>query len=241
MMDWAGWCGRRWPVLFSSNSGDDELEYDGGGWYNVSEVKLACDYAMSLVQSNLIEQKDICIMSPFSTQVKRLRQTIRREPYRLSGVNIGPMEAYQGLESRFVIICTTRTRPRFLPDDLARGLGMIHEPLRFNVATTRAMQGLIAIGNPWLLSQDPVWAAFLTFCRRHGLWEEDPAGGESDALWMPEGSSEEILKVAPGLERRLVVKEEEYEGTDERVYGAGDEDAMWVAGIAAEQEFDDSI
>ncbi|KAH0552943.1 hypothetical protein GP486_006859 [Trichoglossum hirsutum] len=240
MIDWTGWRGRGWPVLFSSNYGDDEIEYDGGGWYNVSEAKKACDYALSLVQSNLITQRDICIMSPFSAQVKLLRQVIRREPYELGGVNIGPMEAYQGLESRVAIVCTTRTRGRFLVEDRAKGLGMIDEARRFNVAMTRAKQGLITIGNPWILAQDSAWLALMAFCRRHGLWEEDltvPAAEGS--VWMP---GEEVGEGISSLERGLVLREEQEErfpGTDERVYAAGDEDGMWMAGVAAQDAFSD--
>ncbi|KAI9865686.1 MAG: hypothetical protein M1813_002144 [Trichoglossum hirsutum] len=235
MADWTGWRGRGWPVLFSSNYGDDEIEYDGGGWYNVSEAKKACDYALSLVQSNLVSQREICIMSPFSAQVKVLRHMIRREPYELGVVNIGPMEAYQGLESRIAIICTTRTRDRFLAEDRAKGLGMIYEARRFNVAMTRAKQGLIVIGNPWILAQDPAWLAFMAFCRRHGLWEEDlmATGGEG-GIWMP---GEEVGEGISSLERGLVFREESLPGTDEQVYAAGD-DEMWMAGVAAQEAFD---
>ncbi|KAI9773275.1 MAG: hypothetical protein M1839_002187 [Geoglossum umbratile] len=241
MIDWTGWRGRCWPILFSSNLCDDEIEYEGGGWYNINEAKKACDYALSLVQSNLIEQRDICIMSPFSAQVKLLRQTIRREPYELGAVNIGPMEVFQGLESRFVIICTTRTRSRFLAEDRARGLGMINEARRFNVAVTRAKQGLLVIGNPWVLAQDPAWVAFMAFCRRHGLWEDESQGGDG-SVWMPDGAAdEEVEKGYSSLERGLVVKEEGGSGMDERIFAAADEDGMWMAGIAAEEAFGDEF
>lgn len=51
---------------------------------------------------------------------------------------------------------------------------MIREAKRFNVALTRARQGLIVIGNaPLLADADGNWATFLAFCYRHGLWEEE--------------------------------------------------------------------
>ena len=105
MEGWVGWRGRRWPVLFACNVGDDERELEGWSWYNRREVKKACGFAKSLVDQGLINECDICIMSPFRAQVHLLRRTIRDEPYELRDVNIGPMEAFQGLESRFVIIC----------------------------------------------------------------------------------------------------------------------------------------
>ncbi|MCJ1355932.1 MAG: hypothetical protein MMC33_005925 [Icmadophila ericetorum] len=166
---WIGWKGRGWPVLFAENTGGDVRELEGYGWYNISEAKKACDFAKSL--AGHISQSDICIMSPFRGQVKILRDIIRRLPYELHNVNIGPTEAYQGLEHQFVIICTTRTQSRYLLEDHAGGLGIINEPKRFNVAMTRAKSGLIVIGNPEILCKDNSWNAFGKFCWRHGLWK----------------------------------------------------------------------
>jgi superfamily I DNA and/or RNA helicase len=104
LLSWDGWRGRRWPVLFACNAGLDEIERDGGGWYNLLEAQMACDYALDLYKTGEVMQKDICIMSPFSAQVKQLRTLIRQAPYQLWDVNIGPAEAFQGLESRVVIV-----------------------------------------------------------------------------------------------------------------------------------------
>nr|POF01245.1 isoform 2 of rna helicase mov10l1 [Quercus suber] len=169
LQGWPGWQGRGWPVLFSHHTGKDEIEEDGGGWFNVAEAHLACRYAHSFLRAGLIAPQDICIMSPFRAQVQRLRTIARSPAFRMPEVNIGPLEAFQGLESRLVILCTTRTRTRFLDQDLARGLGVLHEPRRFNVALTRAKEGLVVIGNAAVLQLDPNWAAFLSFCHRNGL------------------------------------------------------------------------
>lgn len=173
LLSWQGWKGRQWPVLFSCNTGKDEIEQDGGGWYNNDEARMALQYAQWFIDADLIEPQDICIMSPFSAQVKLLRHLARTSSRPQFQLNIGPLEAFQGLESRLVILCTTRTRERFLEQDLARGFGVIHEPKRYNVALTRAKQGLIVIGNPVVLQQDENWRGFLSFCYRNGLWDGD--------------------------------------------------------------------
>ena len=169
LLSWPGWKRDGWPVLFTNNSFQDEIEQDGGGWYNIVEAKMACRYAKSFLDNGLVQPQEICIMSPFQAQVKVVRRFAREGS--MSGVNIGPLEAFQGLESRLVIICTTRTRDRFIDQDLAKGLGVIHEPKRFNVALTRAKEGLIVIGNQDVLRQDENWTAFLAFCARNGLIE----------------------------------------------------------------------
>jgi helicase MOV-10 len=171
LLSWSGFQGRsNLPVLFVTNQAHDEIERDGGGWYNVGEARQALQCARSFMEQNLLQQHQICIMSPFRAQVRLLRLFAREPSMGLGGVNIGPLEAYQGLEFKLVIVCTTRTRDRFIDQDLARGLGVIHESRRFNVALTRAMQGLIVIGNPVVLSQDENWAGFMAFCRRNGAW-----------------------------------------------------------------------
>lgn len=236
LASWPGWQGRGWPVLFSCNSAPDEIEQEGGGWYNIEEAKIACQYAASFLQSGLVEARDICIMSPFRAQVRVLRKLARAPAFAMSGVNIGPLEAYQGLEKRVVILCTTRTRDRFLDQDLANALGVLHEPKRFNVALTRAMHGLIVIGNPRLLEQDDNWKAVMAFCGRNGLWE-DKSG--TSASWQPDELESEVAMSR--LERQMVRKEDEGEDFDglsngvRRLGLARDvEQDVWRAGVEAE-------
>jgi helicase MOV-10 len=240
------WRGRSWPVLFSCNTGRDEVERDGGGWYNIDECKQAYSFAQQVLSSALIRQEDICIMSPFMSQVRRLRTMFRAA--KMHSINIGPMEAFQGLESRLVILCTTRSRDKFLNQDRARGLGIIHEPKRFNVALTRAQQGLVVIGNPEVLDKDPVWHTFLDFCRRNQLWDNERTknlprlGTKERKVWEAEAeiggrtekNKNDHLRVLPALEAMLLGEEE---GPSKRQLGqiATYDDPMWVQGMTEDE------
>lgn len=113
-------------------------------------------------------------MAQFREQIKRLRRALRSPNYNLRDVNVGAVEIYQGSEHKFVIICTTRSRERFLEGDLERGLGVVFENRRVCVAMTRAKQGLVVIGNPWILGKDPIWRAWMGFAWRHDAVEKDP-------------------------------------------------------------------
>jgi helicase MOV-10 len=227
MLGWEGWRGS-WPVLFSQSGGQDEIEQEGGGWYNISEVKKAYTYASSLLKSGLVDQNDICVMSPFSAQVRRLRLKFRGMG--LHHVNIGPIEAFQGLESRIVILCTTRSRTRFLDQDKARGFGIINEPKRFNVAITRAKQGLIVIGAPEVLSIDVCWRAFLDFCVRNDLYaghlnEQAVATAHNAPL--------------PILERVLKQRASQPEPALLGITGELEDD-MWIRGVTDDLPDDDN-
>lgn len=198
------WRGRKWPVLYIPHTGPDEIERDNGGWYNMSEARLACSLAQKLVLKSGVRQSDICIMSPFAAQVKLLRSLIRSRDYAggagLWEVNIGPVEAFQGLEKRVVIICTTRTRMRFVADDVTSGMGLVGQKRKMNVALTRATEGLFVIGSPEVLGADEHWRVWMAFCGRNGLVDDD------QGVWK---DREEFKEGSVGvLERALIAKED---------------------------------
>ncbi|KAK0955191.1 hypothetical protein LTS01_023519 [Friedmanniomyces endolithicus] len=244
LLSWQGWKGERWPVLFATNTSHDETEQDGGGWYNNTEARMACEYAHSFLEAGLLEAREICIISPFRAHVNLLRKNARnkRNKIAMGEVSIGPLEAFQGLESRLVIFCTTRTRDRFLEQDAARGLGVINEPRRYNVAMTRAKEGLVVIGNPAVLEKDPCWQAFLEFCQRNRLWES------GDGPWTPPGGEQGR---AGRLEKQLLhakgAADRQANGLRNGVRALGqpddDEHVLWQSGVDVEsalREVDDA-
>jgi hypothetical protein len=226
LASWSEWRGRRWPVLFHSNSSEDELEKEGGGWYNVGEAQIACGYAALLVQTGLVGQNEVCIMSPFKAQVQHLRETIREQQYgSLWDVDIGPTEAFQGLEREVVILCTTRSKQRFLNNDKGLDWGIIGMPNKMNVALTRAKFGLIVIGKREILLQDPNWKAFLDFCERNGL-----VAGKTNSGGRPRDIDPVELT---RLEKVLLNKERDSDRLEgSRVLrGVSQDDEMWTSGM----------
>ncbi|WEW60196.1 DEAD/DEAH box helicase [Emydomyces testavorans] len=220
---WPGWRGRRqWPILFNCNTSQDQVEDvlvhgPGTGVYNATEAKIALRYTQSLLSHSStinydafshrsdsspppkpISQREIAIITPFLAQVGHLRKLFRS--HNLHDINIGPIEAFQGLETRFLIICTTRTRAdqKFLETDQSRSLGLVGEKQRFNMAITRAKEGVIIIGNPNVLvgtGKDETWRAFLSFCARNGCWTV-----ERDANQSTKSTSEYWFKTFGGRE-----------------------------------------
>jgi helicase MOV-10 len=217
------WRGRQWPVLFVPNASDEDVDKDGGGWFNNGEASKAVSIAQEVLSSRLIDEADICIMSPFAAQVRLLRKLCRDA--NLWKINIGPCEAFQGLESRFVILCTTRARARFLDRDVEVCKGIIRQPQRMNVCLTRAKHGLVVIGNPKLLSVDPDWMRFMGFCKRNGLVD-----GEMEL----EGVKDETLR----LESVLLARDgnTRFDALDlARQLGIyTDDDMLWAQGLIAE-------
>lgn len=222
MRTWPGWKSpQSWPVLFVENTSADSVESilsgngtGAGALFNHGEVLNAFRLVQGLLGHRMpnyeateqIMQKEIAVMSPFKTQISLLRKLFREKG--LYEVNIGPLEAFQGLESRIIVLCTTRTRrggeegnaARFVREDRERGLGVIGEPKRFNVAISRAKEGLIVIGDPGTLTVegDPCWEAFISFCARNGCVMPESKEGSLDLSWV-----EKFAKKAGAKEGRL--------------------------------------
>ncbi|CAN8103866.1 unnamed protein product [Discula destructiva] len=228
---WKGWQGRRWPVLFHDNKSLDDLELPGvmqgaGGWYNNGEAIVACSYAQSLVQSGLVAQNEVCIMSPFRSQVRVLRETMRQQDYgAMWDVNVGPTEAFQGLEKGVVILCVTRARKRFVKQDQDLGWGIIGMPNKMNVALTRAKYGLIVVGDRDLLMDDPNWKAFVQFCERNGLVAKSDAtkrengDGDGDGDGDGEGGASVCEETLTRQEKILLDKESARQNSEAPVLG----------------------
>jgi DNA polymerase III delta prime subunit len=225
LTSWSEWRGRKWPVLLHISDSEDDMDLNNGGWYNVGEAQLACAYAARLVQSGLVAQKEVCIMSPFKAQVACLRRTIREARFgSLWDVDIGPTEAFQGLERGVVIICTTRSKPRFVESDQKANWGLIGMPNAMNVALTRAKFGLIVIGRREILLLDPNWRAFLDFCDRNGL-----VAGEADRL-VQDRENIELTR----LEKVLLAQEQDSTLSNSRALKVvSQEDEMWTGGMQA--------
>jgi len=224
LTSWSVWRGRGWPVLFHNSDSEDEMDLNGG-WYNSGEAQVACAYARRLVQSGLVEQQEVCIMSPFKAQVALFRRTIQGPRFgSLWGVDIGPTEAFQGLERGVVILCTTRSKQRFVESDKKANWGLIGMPNTMNVALTRAKFGLIVIGKRDVLLSDPNWRAFLDFCDRNGL-----VAGDTER---PVQDRDNVQPTR--LEKVLLAQEQDLDESKPRALKVvSQEDEMWTGGIQA--------
>ena len=75
------------------------------------------------------------------------------------------MDAFQGREKDFIIMSAVRSNEH-------QGIGFLNDSRRLNVALTRAKYGIIIIGNPKVLSKQPLWYHLLTFYKEHRVMVE---------------------------------------------------------------------
>lgn len=90
---------------------------------------------MNIVDSG-IKESDIGIITPYSLQVKVLKQLFDKQCE--NSISIGTVEEFQGQERLIILLSTVRTCRENAILDIKRRLGFICCPKRLNVAISRA-------------------------------------------------------------------------------------------------------
>lgn len=70
------------------------------------------------------------------------------------------------------ILPTPRLHPRCVRSNERQGIGFLSDPRRLNVALTRARFGLVVLGNPKVLSKQPMWNNLLLHFKEQAVLVE---------------------------------------------------------------------
>ncbi|KIM34476.1 hypothetical protein M408DRAFT_325872 [Serendipita vermifera MAFF 305830] len=204
------------PVIFHSIVGKDLREASSPSFFNVEEASLVKKYVQDLKSDQRLRLSDehIGVISPYNAQCGKIRKALQAVG---KGIKVGSVEEFQGQERRVIIVSTVRSNVEFVLSDITHTLGFIANPRRFNVAMTRAQALLIVIGDPNVLSLDPLWRSFLNYIYNNGGWTGRPSpswntndpdvdGAELLRARRAEISAEEeelITKVTETIDRRV--------------------------------------
>ncbi|KAJ7931319.1 RNA helicase [Mycena leptocephala] len=149
------------PIVFHAIKGKDDREAASPSFFNIDEVSQVKEYIQSLKADRRFR-----IMTWRHHAVPR---SVPQDSRRLRAVANGVKWA-ASRERRVIIISTVRSSREFVEYDLRHTLGFVANPRRFNVAVTRAQALLIVIGDPDVLSLDPLWRSFLNYIYTNGGW-----------------------------------------------------------------------
>jgi helicase MOV-10 len=93
------------------------------------------NYVEKLLNSKFSGQKlqpsEIGIVSPYRGQITKIHRALERK--KITGVGIGSVEEFQGLERRVIIISTVRSNPLELQIDRKFRIGFVREPKVQNI------------------------------------------------------------------------------------------------------------
>ncbi|KAF9027400.1 RNA helicase [Hymenopellis radicata] len=160
---------KKFPILFIGMSGKDDREASSPSFFNIQEALMVKEKVEALRGDRKLRlsDADIGIIAPYHAQVQKIRRLLSTSA---SGIKVGSVEEFQGQERKVIIISTVRSSREFVEYDLRHTLGFVASPRRFNVAVTRAKALLIIIGDPLVLSLDPLWRQFLNYIHKNGGW-----------------------------------------------------------------------
>jgi len=155
------------PVAFIPVEGSEDTSPDGASKQNMDEAGLAVRVVDMLLSGGDITPADIGVVTPYSGQVRLLNDLFesaggREEHERYHGLEIKTVDGYQGREKDVIVLSAVRAND-------AGEMGFLTDRRRLNVAITRARRGLILLGHPRTLRNDPSWESWCDWASERGL------------------------------------------------------------------------
>jgi regulator of nonsense transcripts 1 len=145
------------PMFFYSIMGMEEISASGTSYLNRTEASHVEKIVTHLLRMG-VTPAQIGVVTPYDGQKKYVSEHMRRAGA-LAGalyeaIEVASVDAFQGREKDFILVSCVRSSE-------TQGIGFLSDPRRLNVALTRARLGIILLGNPRVLSKNPLWAALL--------------------------------------------------------------------------------
>jgi ATP-dependent RNA/DNA helicase IGHMBP2 len=154
------------PIHFIDTAGasyDEEQEPDGDSRLNPLEAELVIKKVHELLASGVTSDQ-IAIISPYSAQVKLLREKLKQ-----LDIEIDSVDGFQGREKEVVIVSLVRSNRE-------GEVGFLADTRRMNVALTRARRKLIVIGDSATITSHGFYQRMVEYFESigayHSVWEE---------------------------------------------------------------------
>ncbi|TFK72808.1 P-loop containing nucleoside triphosphate hydrolase protein [Pluteus cervinus] len=193
----------KFPIVFHAVAGQDDRESTSPSYFNKFEAIKVRDTVQALLGAHRLPgltSADIGVISPYRAQCQKIRALLRALGGGAENVKVASVEEYQGKEHRVIIISTVRSSRDLIQYDVRHTLGFVANPRRFNVAVTRAQALLIVVGDPEVLSLDPLWRQFLNYVHNHQGWVGNPIGWDPTAEVNENGGYDREARVAAQLD-----------------------------------------
>jgi len=179
------------PVILHNVIGQERRDSDSPSVCNDDEVKLVTEYVVQLLADDRmgLRASDIGVITPYTKQLQVLQTKLGSLGPTLAGVECGTVEWFQGQERTVVIMSTVRCS-RLADGSVVKGgadrrpIGFVADPKRLNVAISRAVAGLIIVGDLRMLaSNSSHWRQLLDMAKDLGCVTGEPL---VEGPWQPE-------------------------------------------------------
>ncbi|KAJ8304424.1 hypothetical protein KUTeg_018007 [Tegillarca granosa] len=166
------------PMFFYTTSGQEEISSSGTSYLNRTEAANVEKIGTRFLRSN-VKPEQIGIITPYEGQRAYIVQymqysgSLNKKLYQ--EIEVASVDAFQGREKDFIILSCVRSNEH-------QGIGFLNDPRRLNVALTRARYGIIIVGNPKVLSKQPLWNHLLTYYKEQKCLVEGPLNNLKESL-----------------------------------------------------------
>ncbi|KAK6947477.1 RNA helicase UPF1, 1B domain [Dillenia turbinata] len=164
------WPVPNWPMFFYVQMGQEEISASGTSYLNRTEAANVEKIVTTFLRSGVVPSQ-IGVITPYEGQrayivnyMSRngaLRQQLYKE------IEVASVDSFQGREKDYIILSCVRSNEH-------QGIGFLNDPRRLNVALTRARYGIVILGNPKVLSKQPLWNSLLSHYKDHECLVEGP-------------------------------------------------------------------
>nr|XP_023919269.1 DNA replication licensing factor MCM6-like [Quercus suber] len=145
-------------VAYRMTMGQEEISASRTSYLNRTEAANVEKIVTTFLRSGVVPSQ-IGVITPYEGQrayivnyMSRngaLRQQLYKE------IEVASVDSFQGREKDYIILSCVRSNEH-------QGIGFLNDPRRLNVALTRARYGIVILGNPKVLSKQPLWNSLLT-------------------------------------------------------------------------------
>ncbi|CAL0314338.1 unnamed protein product [Lupinus luteus] len=158
------------PMLFYVQMGQEEISASGTSYLNRTEAANVEKIVTTFLKSGVVPSQ-IGVITPYEGQrayiVNHMSRngSLRQQLYK--EIEVASVDSFQGREKDYIILSCVRSNEH-------QGIGFLNDPRRLNVALTRARYGIVILGNPKVLSKQPLWNGLLTHYKEHECLVEGP-------------------------------------------------------------------
>ncbi|XP_023013225.1 regulator of nonsense transcripts 1 homolog [Leptinotarsa decemlineata] len=166
------------PMFFLVTQGQEEIAGSGTSYLNRTEASNVEKIATRFLKSG-VKPEQIGVITPYEGQRAYLVQYMQYQGSLHSKlyqeIEIASVDAFQGREKDIIIMSCVRSNEH-------QGIGFLNDPRRLNVALTRSKYGIIIVGNPKVLSKQPLWNHLLSFYKEQKVLCEGPLTNLKESL-----------------------------------------------------------
>lgn len=166
------------PMFFYVTQGQEEIAGSGTSYLNRTEASNVEKITTRFLRCG-VKPEQIGVITPYEGQRAYLVQYMQYQGSLHSKlyqeIEVASVDAFQGREKDIIIMSCVRSNEH-------QGIGFLNDPRRLNVALTRAKYGIIIIGNPKVLSKQPLWNHLLSFYKEQKVLVEGPLNNLKESM-----------------------------------------------------------